>query len=116
MAAPACSQPCDIFGPPPDYSPFFPPEWWIPIAYGVLLLLLLWRFARILPLRRAVKYAFVGAWLGALIGAGPVVVAGLMGTADIVHGVIVMELSLLALTLLAVGLCAIPRRGRTKND
>jgi hypothetical protein len=118
MAAPASTGPEFGFEDhSPDASPlFFPLEWWIPIAYFVIGGLLLWRFSRTMPPRKAVTYAFVGAWLASFIGAAPVFVAALMGSASIVRTVFAIELGLSALTLLALGLCALWPRPRTRHD
>jgi hypothetical protein len=106
--------------PPEDFSPFFSPDWWIPIAYVVLVILLIWRFSRTQPPRKAVTYAFVGAWLGCLIPAALISVLCLLSPSTLaasiwLRKVAILVVVLLAVTLTAAGLCAIGP-GRARRD
>jgi hypothetical protein len=118
MAAPASNgAQLDFEDFSPDASPlFFPLEWWIPIAFVALVVLLLWRFSRTLPPRKAVTYAFAGAWLGSLVGAAPVMIASLIGSADLIRAAVGIELALSALTLLVIGICAFWPRSGVRHD
>lgn len=121
MAAPASTNPeLGFGGPPEDFAPFFSPNWWIPIAYVVICGLMLWRFAGKMPARKAISYAFVGAWLGSLIPAALLCVLGLLSPTTFaaslwLRKVAILVLALLAPTLVAVGLCAIGP-GRARGD
>lgn len=106
MAAPAPAEFGFDHDPPPGPDLFFPVEYWVPIAYFILLCLLVWRFRRTMPPGEALIYAAIGAWLGSMV---PGVLIGVLSSfvTGWLDKVATFAAFLLMLSSVIVGVCAL---------